>query len=72
MTTPAALSARCTAAGLQVLSAEQQGGRVVVTVKAWDKPTVETVIRRLGRHVTLSWGDGTGDVECGFMTGDGE
>lgn len=64
--TPAAAVRLCAAAKLHVLAVALVGRQICVTVAAFDVMP-ETVIRRLGVPVTLSFGDGTGGLELWFM-----
>lgn len=78
--TPAALQQRCAAAGLDVLSVETvrlgTQVRVCVTVAPYDGNTkngrTHTVVEKLGVPVTISFGDGSGNVRLWFEAGDGE
>lgn len=57
--------ALCTAVKLDVLALARVGAQIAVTV-AQPRVTPETVIRRLGVPVTVSFSDGRGDVTLWF------
>lgn len=65
-----AFAARCTAAGLTVLDAQVVGKQVRVTVKPYNThPTqdrTQTIVKKLGVPVTVSFGDGRGNVALWF------
>ena len=63
--TEADASARCAAAKLTVLDVRTVGRQVGVTVAAYSV-TTETVIKRLGVPVTVSFGDSSGAVTMWF------